>query len=84
MRDNNILRRHIKPAAKQLGIVANWRCLRTSFATLLKEKGVHIRDAQALMRHSKASTTLDIYQQTTDSHQRAAVNKLESASRMVN
>lgn len=87
IRDNNILSRHLKPAGKKLGIPwVNWRCLRTSFATLLKEQGVHVRDAQALMRHSKASTTLDIYQQTTDAHQRLAIGKLEglAGSRMVN
>lgn len=83
MRDNNILSRHIKPAGKQLGIpFVNWRCLRTSFATLLKERGVHVRDAQALMRHSRASTTMDIYQQTTDDHQRQALLRVSSS--MVN
>ena len=31
MRDNNILSRHIKPAARKLGLPwINWRCLRTS------------------------------------------------------
>lgn len=84
MRDNNILVRHIKPAGKALGIPwVNWRCLRTSFATLLKDRGVPVRDAQALMRHSRASTTLDIYQQTSEAHQRAAVSRL-SRSAMVN
>ena len=79
MRDNNILTRHIKPAARKLGLgFVNWRCLRTSFATLLKENGVHVKDAQGLMRHSRASTTLDIYQQTTDEHQRAALRQIES------
>jgi integrase len=84
MRDNNILSRHIKPAARKLGIPwVNWRCLRTSFATILKDKGVHVRDAQALMRHSRASTTLDIYQQTTDAHQRAALSRLDGISTLV-
>jgi len=83
MRDNNVLSRHIKPAGKKLGIPwVNWRCLRRSFATLLKDRNVPVRDAQALMRHSRASTTLDIYQQTTDAHQRAALSKLRST--MVN
>jgi integrase len=84
MRDNNMLCRHIRPAARKLGIpCVNWRCLRTSFATMLKEKGVHVRDAQALMRHSRASTTLDIYQQTTDAHQRAALSRLDGVSTLV-
>lgn len=87
LRDNNILVRHLKPAGEKAGIPwVNWRCLRTSFATLLKDKGVHVRDAQALMRHSKASTTLDIYMQTPEASQRAAVNKLAgvAGSRMIN
>ena len=79
MRDNNILSRHIKPAGKKLGIAwVNWRCLRTSHATWLKKAGVHVRDAQALMRHSKASTTLDIYMQVGEDCQREALAKLES------
>lgn len=79
MRDNNILCRHIKPAGEKLGIGwVNWRCLRTSHATRLKNAGVHVRDAQSLMRHSKASTTLDIYMQVGDNSQREALAKLES------
>jgi integrase len=85
MRDNNILCRYIKPAGALLGIPwVNWRCLRTSHATWLKKAGVHVRDAQTQMRHSKASTTLDIYMQTTDEHQREAISKLESFSMMIN
>ena len=64
MRDNNILSRFIKPAARKLGLdFVNWRCLRTSHATWLKMAGADVKDAQAQMRHSRASTTLDIYQQ---------------------
>ena len=64
MRDNNILVRHIKPTARKMGLpFVNWRCLRTSYATWLKLAGADVKDAQALMRHSRASTTLDIYQQ---------------------
>ena len=34
MRDNNILTRHIKPAARAVGLDrVNWRCLRTSYGT---------------------------------------------------
>ena len=63
MRDNNILVRHIKPAARKLGVGwVNWQVLRRSFATWLKIAGTDIKDAQALMRHSRATTTLDIYQ----------------------
>lgn len=77
MRDNNILVRHIKPAARELGIpFVNWRCLRTSHATWLKMAGADIKDAQAQLRHSRASTTLDIYQQFVPESQRKAVDRL--------
>ena len=77
MRDNNILSRHIKPAALRLGLpFVNWRCLRTSHATWLKLVGADVKDAQAQMRHSRASTTLDIYQQFVPESQRRAVDRL--------
>ena len=77
MRENNILVRHIKPAARKLNIGwVNWRVLRTSSATWLKLAGADVKDAQALMRHSRASTTLDIYQQLIPESQRKVVQKL--------
>jgi integrase len=87
MRDNNILVRHLKPAAQRLDIPwVNWQVLRRSFATWLKMTGADVKDAQALMRHSRASTTLDIYQQFVPESQRKAVEKLGrlTESAMVN
>ena len=64
MRDNNILSRHIKPAARKLGLLwINWRCLRTSHATWMVEAGANPKDVQGQMRHSRISTTMDIYAQ---------------------
>jgi len=54
----------------------NWQVLRRSFATWLKLAGADIKDAQALMRHSRASTTLDIYQQFVPESQRRVVDNL--------
>jgi len=83
MRDNNILSRFIKPASRKVGLgFVNWRCLRTPHATWLKLAGTDVKDAQAQMRHSRASTTLDIYQQFVP-ESRAAVDRLSSLSRMV-
>ena len=77
MRDNNILARHIKPAAERLGMPwVNWQVLRRSFATWLKMAGADVKDAQGLMRHSRASTTLDIYQQFVPESQKRVVAKL--------
>jgi integrase len=77
MRDNNVLVRHIKPAASVLGIPwVNWQVLRRSFATWLKIKGADVKDAQGLMRHSRASTTMDVYQQFVPESQRRVVDGL--------
>ena len=78
MRDNNILTRVIKPAARKVGLdFVNWRCLRRSHATWLKLAGADVKDAQAQMRHSRASTTMDIYQQFVPESQRKAVDRLK-------
>ena len=77
MRDNNILVRHIKPAARAIGLPwINWQALRRSFAMCLKKKGADVKDAQALMRHSKASTTMDVYMQFDSESQRRVVDGL--------
>jgi integrase len=77
MRDNTILTRFIKPAARKLGMDwVNWQVLRRSHATWLKLAGADVKDAQAQMRHSRATTTLEIYQQFIPESQRRVVNKL--------
>jgi integrase len=83
MRDNNILVRHIKPAAAELGIPwVNWQALRRSYATWLNMVGANAKDAQALMRHSRASTTLDVYQQHVPASQRRVVNQLSKLGKL--
>jgi len=47
-----------------------------SYATWLKLQGADVKDAQALMRHSRASTTLDYYQQFVPESQRKVVDRL--------
>ena len=77
MRDNNILTRHIKPAARALGLeFVNWRCLRTSYGTWLKRHGADMKDIQGQMRHSRMSTTADIYVQDIPESRRSAVERL--------
>jgi integrase len=84
MRDNNILSQHIKPAGRRMGLgFVNWCCLRTSHATWLKMAGADAKDAQAQMRHSRASTTLDIYEQFVPESQQRAVDKLSSLSKRI-
>ena len=77
MRDNIVLSRHIKPAARKLGIDwVNWQVLRRSCATWMDQAQVNVKDAQGIMRHSRASTTQDVYQQVVPEAQRKAVRKL--------
>ncbi len=85
LRDNNILARFLKPAGRVLGMPwLNWRCLRTSHATWLKMAGADVKDAQAQMRHSRASTTLDIYQQFVPESQKRVVERLSALSQFAN
>jgi integrase len=79
MRDGNILRRHLRPAALKLGIdpkKATWRSLRTSCATWMVEAGANPKDVQGQMRHSRITTTMDIYCQHVPDSQRRAVTKM--------
>lgn len=79
MRDNNILARHIKPAARKLGIGwVNWLVLRRSYATWLRMVGTDPRDRQSLMRHSRFTTTAEIYEQDLPESQLRAVEKLSA------
>ena len=79
MRDGNILRRHLRPAAIKLGIdskKATWRSLRTSCATWMIEAGANPKDVQGQMRHSRIATTMDIYAQHVPDSQRRAVARM--------
>jgi integrase len=77
MRDNNILTRFIKPAGRKLGIgFVNWLSLRRSHATWLIQAGADPKSAQGQMRHSRISTTMDIYAQFVPESQRCAIDKM--------
>jgi integrase len=49
----------------------------------LKMAGADVKDAQAQMRHSRASTTLDIYQQFVPESQQKAVDRLTALTATV-
>ncbi len=84
MNDQNILRRHLRPAAEKLGIdpkKATWRSLRRSWATWMGQAGADLKSIQFQMRHARASTTLDIYQQfVPEAQQRAVARTMEVLS----
>jgi integrase len=84
MNDQNILKRHIKPAARKIGLgFVNWRCLRTSHATWLVQAGADPKSVQGQMRHSRISTTMDVYAQIVPASQRQAIEKLAEFARPV-
>ena len=45
--------------------------------------GADVKDAQAQMRHSRASTTLDIYQQFVPESQQRAINRMEKMAEII-
>lgn len=82
MNDQNILKRHIQPAARKLGLhFVTWRCLRTSHATWLVQAGADPKSVQGQMRHSRISTTMDIYAQIVPLQQRRALEQLSAFAR---
>ena len=77
MSDQNVLQRHIQPVARRLGLnFVDWRCLRRSYATWLVQSGADPKSVQGQMRHSRVSTSLDIYAQIVPVSQRRAIEKL--------
>jgi hypothetical protein len=66
-----------QPAARKLGLpFVCWRCLRTSHATWLVQAGADPKSMQGQMRHSRISTTMDIYAQIVPTSQRRALQQL--------
>ena len=87
MNDQNIVRHHLRPAALKLKLnpkKVTWRALRTPYGTWMVQSGANPKDVQAQMRHSRISTTMDIYAQFVPESQQAAVapvvEKVEKAS----
>jgi hypothetical protein len=55
-----------------------------SHVTWLKIADADVKDPQAQMRHSRATTTLDIYQQFVPESQRKVVERLSTLSQLIN
>ncbi len=73
-----ILKRHIQPLAKSLGIAKRigWHTFRRTFASLLKANGEDVKVVQELCRHANSSTTLGLYAQAFTEDARQAQNKI--------
>jgi len=74
----NLLRKHLKPAAKKLGLPGvTWHLLRHSHTTMLDSVGTPIRTMQSLLGHSTPEITREIYLHAIPEEQRRAVESVE-------
>lgn len=74
----NLLRRHIRPAAKRAGITkrVGWHTFRHTYATLLKANGEDVKVVQECLRHANSRITLDTYTQAVAAAKRQAQNRV--------
>ncbi len=71
------LQRVLQPAARRAGIDGlTFQALRRTFATHVQGLGT-VKDAQAQLRHAKASTTLNVYAQSIPETVMATVEALD-------
>ena len=69
----NILQRHLRPAALRAGIgKIGWHTFRHSYSTMLRGAGTDIKVQQELLRHSTIQSTLNTYTQAVSEQKRAA------------
>jgi integrase len=74
----NLLRKHLKPAAKKLGLPGvTWHLLRQSHATILDVVGTPIGTMQSLLGHSTPDIAREIYLHAIPEEQRRAVESVE-------
>ena len=74
----NLLRKHLKPAAKKLGIPSvTWHLLRHGHATMLDSVGTPLGTMQSLLGHCTPDITREIYLHAIPEEQRRAVESVE-------
>ena len=74
----NLLRKHLKPVAKKLGLPGvTWHLLRHSHATMLDSVGTPLGTMQSLLGHSTPEITREIYLHAIPEEQRRAVESVE-------
>ena len=69
-----IMRQHILPVARKLGITKRigWHTFRHTYSTLLRSTGAELKIMQELLRHSTIRVTLDTYTQAVTTEKRNA------------
>lgn len=64
----------LRKIANENGISFHFHMLRHTMATNLYNNGVDIKTAMEILRHSNASTTLEVYSHISEAHKREALN----------
>jgi integrase len=78
MDSSNYRHRVLHKLAEELELPKlTFQVIRRTIATLGKTKG-HVKDIQGMMRHSKASTTTDVYMQSLEPEVRMAINSIHN------
>jgi len=76
MDPSNYRKRILHKLAEELELPKlTFQVIRRTIATLGKTKG-HVKDIQGIMRHTKASTTTDVYIQSLEPEVRTAINSI--------
>ena len=58
----NVLKRHLRPAAKALGIpIGGWHDFRHSLTTAMRRNGVHPKVISGILGHAKVALAMDVY-----------------------
>jgi integrase len=73
-----ILKRHIQPLAKKLGIKKRigWHTFRRTYASLLSHNHEDVKVVQELLRHANVTTTMNLYAQAFSERARQAQNNV--------
>jgi integrase len=75
---HNLINKQLKPTCRKLGLVGvSWHWLRHANATLLDAVGTPLGTVQALLGHSSAEITREVYLHSIPADARAAVQKVE-------
>jgi len=75
---NSSLQKVLQPAARRAGITKRigWHTFRHIYSSLLSECGNDVKVVQELMRHTKVSTTMEIYTHARMDRKREAQSKV--------
>jgi len=74
---NNVLRRHVFPACKRVGLPrVTWLTFRRTYSSWSHDKGVPGKVVAQLMGHANVDTTLNVYTQVLDGSLRNAVEEV--------